>query len=64
MKVSADRETCVGSGQCALTAADVFDQGDEDGIVVLLDPAPPADLAAAVRHAAAMCPVRAITVEE
>ncbi|MGH3119255.1 MAG: ferredoxin [Streptomyces sp.] len=64
MKVTVDQETCVGSGQCALAAADVFDQRDEDGIVALLDPAPPGGLAADVNDAAAMCPVQAITVEE
>ncbi|HWM38175.1 MAG TPA: ferredoxin [Streptomyces sp.] len=64
MKVTVDQDTCVGSGQCALAAADVFDQRDEDGIVVLLDPVPPAGLAADVNHAAVMCPVLAITVEE
>ena len=64
MKVTVDQETCVGSGQCALAAPDVFDQREEDGIVELLDPVPPAGLAADVDHAAAMCPVLAITVEE
>ncbi len=64
MKVTVDQETCVGSGQCALAAADVFDQRDEDGIVVLVDPVPPADLAADVSDAAVMCPVQAITVED
>ncbi|MEU7382882.1 ferredoxin [Streptomyces sp. NPDC088770] len=64
MKVLIDQDTCVASGQCVLTAADVFDQRDEDGIAVLLDDTPPADRADDVRQAAAVCPARAIRLEE
>ena len=64
MKVTVDQDKCVASGQCVLSAADVFDQRDEDGIVVLLDPDPPADRAEDVRRAAALCPACAITVED
>ena len=52
------------SGQCVVAAPDVFDQRDEDGVVVLLDPAPPAEQDGDVRQAAAVCPALAITVEE
>jgi ferredoxin len=62
MKVIADENKCVAAGQCVLAASDVFDQRDEDGIVVLLNPTPPPELADAVRQAA--CPYRAITGEE
>ncbi|MFP5071135.1 ferredoxin [Pseudonocardia nantongensis] len=64
MKVEVDQDACVGSGQCLLTAPDVFDQRDEDAIVELLDPTPPAEQAPAVRNAAAGCPAAAITVHE
>jgi ferredoxin len=64
VKVTVDQERCVASGQCVLTAGDVFDQREEDGVVVLLDPDPPADRAEDVRQAALLCPARAITVEE
>ncbi|MER7014448.1 ferredoxin [Saccharopolyspora sp. NPDC000359] len=64
MKVTVDQEKCVGSGQCVLTAESVFDQRDEDGLVVLLNATPPAKLADDVRHAAEMCPAAAITVED
>jgi ferredoxin len=63
VKVSIDIDKCISSGQCVLTAPDVFDQREEDGLVVLLDPAPPAKLTADVRQAAALCPALAITVE-
>jgi len=64
MKVIVDQDKCVASGQCVVAAADVFDQRDEDGVVVLLDPAPSEELADDVRHAAAVCPALAIVVED
>jgi ferredoxin len=42
-----------------MLAPKVFDQQD-DGIVVLLDEAPPKELYAAVREAASVCPGAAI----
>ncbi|NUT96515.1 MAG: ferredoxin [Saccharothrix sp.] len=64
MKVIVDQDKCVSSGQCVLTADDIFDQRDEDGVVVLLDATPPAKRLADARQAAVMCPASAITVEE
>jgi ferredoxin len=64
MKVIVDQDKCVASGQCVTAAMEVFDQRDEDGIVVLLNPEPPAAEAEAVRHAAAVCPALAIHLEE
>ena len=64
MKVTVDKDKCIASGQCVLTAPDVFDQQEEDGIVVLLNPNPSAGLAADVKQAAAVCPALAITVED
>ncbi len=64
MKVVIDEDKCVAAGQCVAAAADVFDQRDEDGIVVLLNENPPAELADDVRQAAAVCPALAIRIEE
>ncbi|WP_105972075.1 ferredoxin [Streptomyces geranii] len=64
MKVVVDEEKCVAAGQCVNAAMDVFDQRDEDGIVVVLDEHPPAELADDVRNAAAICPALAIRIEE
>jgi ferredoxin len=64
MKVIIDQDKCVASGQCVMAAAEVFDQRDEDGIVVLLNDNPPAEQADDVRQAAAVCPALAITIEE
>ncbi|MGW5657337.1 ferredoxin [Streptomyces humi] len=64
MKVVVDEEKCVAAGQCVAAAADVFDQREDDGIVVLLNENPPADSADDVRNAAAVCPALAIRIEE
>ena len=64
MRVEIDQDRCVASGQCVMTAPDVFDQRDEDGVVVLLDPEPPEGQDDDVRHAALVCPALAITVED
>jgi ferredoxin len=64
MRVIVDREKCVAAGQCVIEAEDVFDQSDEDGVVVLLQEHPPADRLEAVRRAAELCPSMAITVIE
>jgi ferredoxin len=64
MKVRVDVDACVGAGQCVLAAPDVFDQRDEDGMVVLLLENPPVHLKAASEHAAVLCPALAIVVEQ
>ncbi|MFF7160103.1 ferredoxin [Streptomyces sp. NPDC008086] len=64
MKVRVDLDRCCGAGQCVLIAPEVFDQGEEDGIVVLLEPSPAADLHPVVHEAAAVCPASAITIDD
>ncbi|MEW2400813.1 ferredoxin [Streptomyces sp. NPDC046862] len=64
MKVTVDEDKCCGAGSCVLAAPDVFDQRDEDGIVVLLDAEPTEDQHTAVRDAAAVCPAAAIALTE
>ncbi|MBV7706913.1 ferredoxin [Nocardia sp. 852002-20019_SCH5090214] len=64
MEISLDIDKCCGAGQCVFAAPEVFDQRDEDGVVVLLDDNPPQDQLAAVREAAAVCPAAVISVRE
>jgi ferredoxin len=64
MKVEIEEEKCVGAGQCVLIAPEVFDQRDEDGIVVLLDEQPPAETHEGVRESAMVCPAAAIRLVE
>jgi ferredoxin len=64
MKVIVDQGICASSGNCVMNAPEVFDQRDEDGVVVLLNANPPAEHDEAVRKAAAFCPAMAIQIEE
>lgn len=64
MRVTIDQDKCIASGQCVMAAEEVFDQRDEDGVVVLLNANPPAELTEDVREAVTLCPARAITVDE
>jgi ferredoxin len=47
-----------------MNAPEVFDQRDDDGVVVLLEPSPTAEHADGARRAAAACPALAIHIEE
>lgn len=64
MNLHADRGRCVAAGMCALSAPAVFDQDEDEGLVVLLNAHPPQDQHAAVRLAADVCPASAITLTE
>jgi ferredoxin len=62
MQISIAYDKCCGAGQCVLAAPEVFDQRDEDGIVVLLDEDPAEEQFENVHQAAAVCPAAAIEV--
>jgi ferredoxin len=64
MKITVDEPKCVAAGQCVLIAPDVFDQRDEDGMVVLLTDTPGSDQHQAVRESALACPAAAIHVAQ
>ncbi|MDB5796130.1 MAG: ferredoxin [Paucimonas sp.] len=60
MKILIHPEKCCGAGLCVLNAPKVFDQGEDDGIVILLTDSPPPEEAANVRRACDICPASAI----
>ncbi|MEV0590643.1 ferredoxin [Nonomuraea cavernae] len=64
MKVIVDEARCCGAGQCVLLAPEVFDQREDDGIVLLLEAEPAEHLHATVREAAAVCPASAIELSD
>jgi ferredoxin len=64
MRIEVDQDRCCGAGQCVLVAPEVFDQRDEDGLVVLRTGRPAQQWHDAVREAEERCPVGGIVVHE
>ncbi|MGW5866081.1 ferredoxin [Streptomyces sp. NPDC055239] len=64
MRITVNRELCVGSGNCVEIAPEVFDQDDQEGLVVLRMTEPPEDLQESVDLTSQMCPVGAIEVQK
>jgi ferredoxin len=64
VKVTVDADKCISSGMCVMNAGEVFDQSDDDGVVVLLVEHPETDQADGARRAATACPALAITIED
>jgi ferredoxin len=63
MRVTTERDRCVGSGQCAMLSPEVFDQ-DDDGLVLVLREEPAEALRDEVLQAADLCPSRSIRVHD
>ncbi len=64
MRVIVDRGRCIAAGQCVMKAPAVFDQDEEDGIVILLQEDIGEEQREAARRAARFCPAEAITIRE
>jgi ferredoxin len=64
MRITIDESRCIAAGQCVLNAPELFDQRDEDGIVVLLDASPPGAEQPAARLAAQLCPAQVISLDD
>lgn len=60
MRVSVESNRCVASGNCVMVASEVFDQDEDNGVVIVVDDAPGPQSQAAVRDAAMLCPAAAI----
>jgi ferredoxin len=61
MRLEVDRDVCIGSGNCVLTAPDIFDQ-DDDGVVTLLVADPDADQDQRIQEAVERCPSGALSL--
>jgi len=64
MKVFVDVDVCQAHGDCVVAAPEVFDLGEEDDVVTVLNPEPSEELRAQVERAAMDCPVTAIRIED
>lgn len=63
MRIRVLRDRCIGAGQCVLSAPRLFDQSDDDGLVVVLDETPsPTDEPDAIT-ALGVCPSGTIRLD-
>lgn len=62
MRISVDRDACMGCGICVLAAPAIFTQDDDGTVVLLLEDVPETERAAA-EEAVMGCPAGAITLE-
>jgi ferredoxin len=63
VKVIASQTSCIGAGQCVLSAPNVFAQQD-DGRVILLAENPGASDQDGAREAASLCPSGSIDIKD
>ncbi|MFG2057482.1 ferredoxin [Micromonospora sp. NPDC048930] len=63
VRIRVDRDRCCGSGNCVLTAPEVFDQDDADGLVLLRRTEPAPDVLDRVRRAVDLCPSGALRLD-
>ncbi|OEV08498.1 ferredoxin [Streptomyces nanshensis] len=61
MRITADRERCVGSGLCAERIPEVFDQDDDALVLLCADEVSP-ELLPDVREAVERCPTEALAL--
>lgn len=65
MRILVDESRCIAAGNCVVAGSDVYDQRDEDGIVVVLDDAPEsAEHQRQAREGAALCPAKVLSILE
>ncbi|MCS0639627.1 ferredoxin [Streptomyces sp. LP05-1] len=64
MQVRVEKDRCCGSGQCVMAAPGVFDQSEDDGLVLLRPGGAEQAARADLELAAGLCPAGAITVRE
>jgi ferredoxin len=59
-----DRDVCVGAGMCALTASDLFEQDEEEGLVVVKSDRLEGAALEAARKAVDLCPSGALSLQD
>jgi ferredoxin len=64
MKVIVDLDVCEAHGDCVVAAPEIFDLGDDDDVVTVIQAEPPEDLRQKAELAASNCPVAAIEIQD
>jgi ferredoxin len=62
MKLTADRDACIASGNCMMVSEELFD-ADDDGVVVLRTEEVPADEEDHAREAVKICPASVLRLQ-
>lgn len=63
MKIIIDFDACAAHGDCVVAAPEIFDLGDDDEVVTLLEAEPDEALRPQVQAAADACPMAAIRIQ-
>ncbi|WP_182379321.1 ferredoxin [Nocardioides sp. WS12] len=63
MKITVDTDLCEVHGDCVVAAPDIFDIGEDDDVVQILNAEPGEEYRKAIVQAVKMCPVAAIRIE-
>jgi ferredoxin len=64
MKVIVDLDVCSAHGDCVVSAPEIFDLGEDDDVVTVINPEPGEELRAKAVRAEQDCPVTAIRIED
>jgi ferredoxin len=64
MKVIVDLDVCSAHGDCVVVAPEIFDLGEDDDVVTVINPEPGDELRAKAERAEQDCPVTAIRIED
>lgn len=64
MKVIVDLDACAAHGDCVVVAPEIFDLGEDDEVVTLLQAEPPDELRPQAQAAVDACPMAAIRIED
>lgn len=62
VKITVDRDACIGAGMCALTAPHLFDQ-DDNGTSVVTEPSPQPPRYGEAERAWLSCPAAAVLLD-
>jgi len=64
MRIVVDFDVCDTHGDCVVEAPEIFDLGDEDEVVSILQEEPSEELREKAERAVDACPVSAIRIED
>lgn len=62
LEIKIDRERCIGSGECLMSAPEIFDMGDDDAAILVSDGPPWRASDDLLREIASHCPSHAISL--